>query len=125
MVNVDPRLQSIEPPNARKLAFMVLYCAALLSALFLLPLRVAYSGDAEDLAEMQKKLNAEVMSKSFSVEETAKIDAYIKEGMKNDLKPVTTPPADWRPGYTCANLSIYNQYRDCLYYHRYHGHYWR
>ena len=82
------------------------------------------AGD-DSIEEMQKKLNQGVMQKEFSVEDTAKIDAYIKDAMKKDLKPQEKPPAGWRPGYTCADLHNYYEYRNCLYYYRYHGYYWR
>lgn len=83
-----------------------------------------FAGDAEDRAEMQKKLNQGVMEQPFSVEDTAKIDAYIKDAMQKDLKPQQKPPRSWRPGYTCANLHDYYEYRNCLYYYRYYGRYW-
>lgn len=82
--------------------------------------------DAE-LQAMQQQLNAEVMEKPFSVEDEAKIDKYIKEAMEKDLKPeVNKAPSYWKPGYTCANIYSYgwSAYRNCRYYHRYHGYYW-
>ena len=98
---------------------------ALLLGINLVALPMVSAGEAEDLAEMQKKLNAEVMDKPFSVEDSAKIDAYIKDAMKKDLKPRERPPARWKRGGTCADLHVYNEYRDCLYYYRYHGRYWQ
>jgi hypothetical protein len=85
-----------------------------------------FAGDEDDMAEMQKRLNDQVMQKPFSVEDAAKVDAYVQEAMKKDLKPRQTPPKDWRPGYTCNDLwrYSYNEYRDCVYYHRYYGRYW-
>ncbi len=82
--------------------------------------------DDDDAAALQKRLNEGVMQKPFSVEDSAKIDAYVKESMKKDLKPKLTPPPHWVPGYTCMNLWRYSyyEYRDCVYYHRYYGHYW-
>ena len=80
-----------------------------------------------ELAAMQKQLNAQVMEKPFSVEDEAKIDAYIKSSMEKDLKPeVTKAPSYWKPGYTCADIYSYgwNSYRNCRYYHRYYGTYW-
>lgn len=80
-----------------------------------------------DMAAYQAQLNAQVMEKPFSVEDEAKIDAFVKSAMEKDLKPdVSSKPASWRPGYTCAD--IYNvswsAYRNCRYYHRYYGRYW-
>lgn len=87
----------------------------------------SYAQTDEELRAMQQQLNAEVMEKPFSVEDEAKIDQYINEAMQKELKPeVTKAPSYWKPGYTCAN--IYNHgwsaYRNCRYYHRYHGRYW-
>ncbi len=87
-----------------------------------------FAGDAEDMAEMQRQLNKEVLEKPFSVADQAKIDAYVQDAAKKNLKPIEQPPANWnwQPGYTCA--SIYNYgwraYSDCAYYHRYYGRYW-
>lgn len=80
----------------------------------------------EELAEMQKQLNQKVMDAPFSPAQMAEVDAYIKDGMKRDLKPVKKAPSYWRPGYTCANVYGYGwrAYRDCRYYHRYYGRYW-
>lgn len=85
------------------------------------------ASEEDEMAAMQKRLNAEVMEKPFSVEDEKKIDAYIKDAMKRDLKPpVIKAPSFWRPGYTCA--SIYNRgwnhYRSCRYYRHYYGRYW-
>ncbi len=83
-----------------------------------------------DMAEMQKQLNQEVMDSEFETEDVAKIDGYIKDAMKKDLKPKTTPPQNWQPGYTCDSYYRryyrynYYGYRDCLYHYRYYGRYW-
>jgi len=101
--------------------------ATVLAMTQVLALPVAFAGEDEDaMAEMQKRLNEQVMEKPFSVEEKAKIDAYIEDAMKKDLKPPGQPPATWRQGYTCSDLraSSYYDYRNCLYYHRYYGRYW-
>ena len=102
--------------------------AALAAALLLAP-SAARAGDKEDREEMQKKLNKEVMEKDFSVADTAEVDAYVADAMKKDLKPEQKPPAVWRHGYTCRDLlqypNNYYNYRNCLHYHRYHGHYWQ
>ena len=86
----------------------------------------AFGGDAETMAEMQKKLNAEVMEKPFTVADQAKVDAYINEAMQKNLKPRQQAPQHWAPGNTCQDLwrYSYNDYRDCAYYYRYYGHYW-
>jgi len=104
----------------KTLLFSLFATVALLSA----PLAIA--SDEDDMAEMQKRLNAEVMQKPFSVEDAAKVDAYVKDAMKKDLKPKQAAPKTWRPGYTCRDLWNYSyyDYRDCVYYHRYYGHYW-
>jgi len=81
----------------------------------------------EAMAEMQRRLNAEVMEKPFSVEAEEKIDAYVKEAMAKDLQPeVKKAPQFWRPGYTCRDIYHHgwNHYRNCRYYHRYYGRYW-
>jgi hypothetical protein len=102
----------------------VALCVTGLFAMGLCAGGVVFAGDEEDRAEIQKKLNQGVMEKPFSVEDTAKIDAYIKDAMQKDLKPNQEPPRSWRSGYTCANLHDYYEYRNCLYYYRYYGHYW-
>jgi len=87
----------------------------------------AFAQTAAEMAEMQKKLNAEVLEKPFSVADEAKIDAFIKDAMKKDLKPeVKKAPDYWQPGYTCANIYSYGwrAYRNCRYYRRYYGRYW-
>ncbi len=85
------------------------------------------ASEEDEMAAMQKRLNAEVMEKPFSVADEKKIDEYIKSAMKKDLKPtVNKAPKFWKPGYTCA--SIYNRgwnyYRSCRYYRHYYGRYW-
>tara|TARA_Y100001001_G_scaffold113028_1_gene110702 strand:+ start:1505 stop:1864 length:360 start_codon:yes stop_codon:yes gene_type:complete len=81
----------------------------------------------EAMAEMQRRLNAEVMERPFSVEAEEKIDAYIKNAMAKDLKPeVRKAPDFWRPGYTCRDIYHHgwNYYRNCRYYRSYYGRYW-
>lgn len=88
---------------------------------------VALADEAADMAAYQAQLNAQVMEKPFSVEDEAKIDAFVKSAMEKDLKPdVSAKPATWRPGYTCANIYgvSWAAYRNCRYYHRYYGRYW-
>lgn len=85
-----------------------------------------FASDEDDMAKMQQQLNKQVVEKPFSVEDAAKIDAYVTDAMKKDLKPRPQAPEIWQPGYTCANLRSrsYYDYRDCTYYYRYYGHYW-
>jgi hypothetical protein len=80
----------------------------------------------DEKAEMQRKLNAEVMSKPFFAEEPEKVEAYIKDAAKKNLKPPEYTGSNWRPGYTCHDLLAYSwlEYRNCSYYHRYHGRYY-
>ncbi len=81
---------------------------------------------AETLEEAQQRLNQETLAKEFSVADEAKVDAYIKEAMEKDLKPVEKVPSYWQPGYTCADIRGYSwsDYRSCRYYHSYYGYYW-
>ncbi len=85
-----------------------------------------YAATEDELKAMQQALNAGVLAKPFSVEDEAKIDEYIKQSMKKDLKPIAKAPSYWQPGYTCANIASYGwrQYRNCRYYYRYYGRYW-
>lgn len=81
----------------------------------------------EELRAMQQSLNKEVLEKPFSVEDEAKIDAYVKDAMAKNLKPeVSKAPDYWKPGYTCADIYSYgwNAYRNCRYYRSYYGRYW-
>ena len=86
----------------------------------------AAASDEDDMAEMQRKLNAETMGKPFFAEQPEKVDAYIKEAMKKNLKPPEYKGKNWQPGYTCRNLLSYSwrEYRNCRYYHRYYGRYY-
>ncbi len=92
-----------------------------------------YAGDGtgdqteeEAMAAMQRRLNAEVMEKPFSVEDEKKIDSYINNAMKKNLKPPQKAPSYWKSGNSCADIYSYgwNSYRNCRYYRRYYGHYW-
>lgn len=88
----------------------------------------SWSDDEDDLAEMQRQLNAEVMAQPFDPGDVAKVDAYIKDALAKDIKPVTKAPSYWQPGYTCNHIRRYHYsyraYRNCLYHHRYYGRYW-
>jgi hypothetical protein len=81
---------------------------------------------AENISDLQKQLNDEVMQKSFSVENEANLNAYIEEATRKGQPPRTEPSKYWRKGYTCADLRRYSwtDYRDCSYYHHYYGYYW-
>jgi len=81
---------------------------------------------ADERSDLQKRLNEEVLSKPFSVENEANLNAYIEEATKRGTPPKTQPSKYWRNGYTCGDLRRYSwtDYRDCSYYHRYYGRYW-
>jgi hypothetical protein len=87
-----------------------------------------FADSASDMAAMQQKLNQETLDKPFAVEDAEKIDSYINDAMKRDLKPKQTAPNGWLAGNTCdsyyAGRYNYYAYRDCQYYHRYYGRYW-
>jgi len=89
-----------------------------------------FADTKSDMAEMQKQLNQETMSSGFQVEDTAKIDSYIQDAMKKNLKPDVKQPENWQPGYTCDSYYRhyyrynYYGYRNCLYHYRYYGRYW-
>lgn len=82
--------------------------------------------EEEELARMQAELNKEVMSRPFLAEKPAEVDAYIKSMLEKNVKPPEYSGTHWRQGYTCRDLLRYNwtQYRNCRYYHRYHGRYY-
>lgn len=89
---------------------------------------VGWANEEDDMAEMQRQLNAEVMAQPFDPGDIAKVDAYIKESMAKGIKPAGKAPSYWQPGYTCDYIRRYryryNSYRNCLYHHRYYGRYW-
>jgi len=86
----------------------------------------AYCSEDEELEAMQQKLNAEVMAKPFLAEEPAKVDAYIRYSLKNNVIPPPYSGIYWRTGYTCHDLlrHSWKEYRNCRYYHRYYGRYY-
>ncbi len=95
--------------------------------LFMLLAPAVFANEDEEMAAMQRQLNAEVMEKPFSAADEAKVNAFMKDAMAKDLKPeVRKAPNYWRPGYTCANIYSHgwSTYRNCRYYHRYYGRYW-
>ena len=81
--------------------------------------------EKEDMAAMQRALNQKVLERPFNPGDQAAVNAYLEEALKKGVIPSEVRPKNWRPGYTCDNLrySLY-QYRDCLYYYRYHGRYY-
>ena len=100
---------------------------SVLAGMFIVISLGVYASDEEDeMARYQKQLNEEVMSKEFLAEQPEKVEAYIKEAMKKDLKPPEYTGTHWRRGYTCRDLLRFSwrEYRDCRYYHRYHGRYY-
>lgn len=100
----------------------------------LLLLALAATAAADDAqkrrAEMQKALNDAVMASPFDPGDVQKAQAYAEEAKKQNLPPVQSPPPYWQPGWTCGHLTgylhyRYDTYRNCIYYHRYYGRYWR
>ena len=120
--------------------------AAIVAGLSFAP--AAFAGDVEDMAEMQRQLNKEVMGKPFSAGDVAKVDAEVADAMKRYIKPPERPPSmwgsgvlgagilgsailgsailGWRPGYTCAPAYNFGWrgYGGCGYDYRYHRPYW-
>ena len=87
---------------------------------------VLQAGEKEDMEAMQKQLNQSVMERPFNPGDKAAIDAYLADAIKKGMPPPQQqPPQNWQPGWTCNNLmGSYYQYRNCLHYYRYHGHYY-
>jgi hypothetical protein len=98
----------------------------LFSACLLCFLQPAFASEEDDMAAMQKQLNSEVLDQPFLAEQPEKVEAYIKEAMKKNLKPEEYKGTHWRRGYTCRDLLRYSwrEYRNCRYYYRYHGRYY-
>jgi hypothetical protein len=94
-------------------------------------LLLAGVGSAEDsgdqTSERQKQLNEAVLLQPFSVEEQAKLEAYLQDALKRKIVPGEYTGTHWRRGYTCRDLRPYSyyEYRDCMYYYRYYGRYYR
>lgn len=80
----------------------------------------------QQMDEMQRRLNEQVVAAPFSVEETGKVDAYIKDAMEKDIKPRDVAPSYWRKGDSCSTIRdrSWRDYRDCVYYQRYYGRLW-
>ena len=98
----------------------------LFSLFFLANSAVVLAADKDEMEAMQKKYNTEIMEKEFFAEQPDKVEAFIREAMEKNLKPREYTGIYWRAGYTCRDLLRYSwrEYRDCRYYHRYHGHYY-
>jgi hypothetical protein len=103
-----------------------LFPPALLTALLAALPAVPRAESSAEMEAMQRQLNEQVMQAPFSVEDQARIDAYVEDAMKKDLKPDPAPPSYWRPGYTCNSIIGYGwlPYSRCAHYYRYYGHYW-
>jgi hypothetical protein len=84
------------------------------------------AGEKEDMEAMQKAMNQKTMERPFNAGDQAALDVYLAQALKSGLPPPQQqPPSNWQPGWTCNNLmSSYYQYRNCLHYHRYYGHYY-
>lgn len=87
---------------------------------------LADESEDDALAKAQAQMNAEVLSKPFLAEKPKEVDAYIKSMLEKKAVPSEYQGSYWRTGYTCRDLLRYNwqQYRNCRYYHRYHGRYY-
>ena len=100
---------------------------SLIIAFFVLFTSTAFAEtEEEEMARMQKQLNQGVMEQPFLAEQPEKVDAYIRESLRKKLVPPEYAGRHWRRGYTCRNLLRYSwrEYRNCRYYHRYHGRYY-
>ena len=101
----------------------------LMAGLASLAAHAADDGAAER-ARMQRALNEQVMSAPFNAGDIKKAEDYAEQAKKQGVLPVPRPPAYWAPGWTCSSLPayvgyVYTDYRNCIYYHRYYGRYWR
>jgi hypothetical protein len=80
--------------------------------------------------EMQRRLNEQVLSAPFNPGDVKRAEAYVEQARRQGILPAATPPSYWMPGWTCANVAAYayynyTDYRNCIYFNRYHGYYWR
>ena len=77
-------------------------------------------------ALMDKFYCSQLKIVKFLAEKPKEVDAYIKSMLEKKVKPPEYTGTHWRAGYTCRDLLRYNwtQYRNCRYYHRYHGRYY-
>jgi hypothetical protein len=101
--------------------------AWLLAAIALMSMAVfAAPAAAGDKAKVQDRLNNEVLDQGFDVKGEAELNSYIEEATRKGLEPKRYTGNHWRRGYTCEDLRRYSwsEYRDCVYYYRYHGRYY-
>lgn len=98
----------------------------LIGLLFFVNSAAVFASDEDEMATIQKKYNTEIMEQEFFAEQPDKVEAYIREAMKKELKPKEYSGIYWRRGYTCRDLLRHSwiEYRDCRYYHRYYGHHY-
>jgi len=75
---------------------------------------------------MQKRFNNEVLGREFSVPAHSDLDAYLEEATRKGLVPHEYTGTHWRQGATCEDLRAFSwtEYRDCMYYYQYYGHYY-
>jgi hypothetical protein len=97
--------------------------------IFIFSVITPVSADQEEddaMARAQAQMNADVLSQPFLAEKPKEVDAYIKSMLEKKAVPAEYNGSHWRTGYTCRDLLRYNwrQYRNCRYYHRYHGRYY-
>lgn len=80
----------------------------------------------DEMAEMQRKLNQQVMERPFAFRNEQDVERYIEKTLKSGKAPDVRPGKHWRRGYTCADLRIHSlhEYANCLAYYRYYGKYW-
>ncbi len=96
-----------------------------------MPSRAADDPAADAAREaMQRSLNERVMATPFNPGDAAKAQAWALQAKRDNVAPAPRPPAYWVPGWTCASLTaypgyIYNDYRNCVYYHHHYGRHWR
>jgi len=112
---------------------MIMVCInkKILTSFYCLLLGISLSTFADEsqddaLAKAQAQMNAEVFSKPFLAEKPEEVDAYIKSMLEKKVVPPEYQGSYWQAGYTCHDLLRYSwsQYRNCKYYHRYHGRYY-
>ncbi|WP_199271353.1 hypothetical protein [Paraglaciecola sp. L1A13] len=118
-------MQNIKLPTTKLISIPFLLFS--ICCMFFSSLSVAQEESEEDaLAKMQAQLNSEVMSRPFLAERPKEVDSYIDSMLKKNVKPQEYQGTYWRRGYTCRDLLRYDwtQYRNCRYYHRYHGRYY-
>ncbi len=102
-----------------------LLAVLLVPAFLFLGTCVAFADEEEDLAAMQRALNKEILEKPFNPGDKAAVDQYVEDALKKNEIPKPYAGKDWRPGYTCNNLTYsLRRYRNCLHYYRYHGRYY-